>query len=62
MSQPILHIECFTVPQRGPVKAAYYFRIRGANSEIVAASESYRTAAKRNKTARLLKSAKFEIT
>ncbi len=39
----------------------YYFHVVAGNGEIIAASESYTTARKRNKTAKLLADSKIEI-
>ena len=65
MTRPILHIECFRADGLSAYrrkKSYYFFRIRAANGEIVAASEAYNSAQARNKTARLLASAKMEMT
>lgn len=62
MKTPTITIEKFTGQMRWPRQQwqkAYYWRLVAANGEKLAVSEAYTTAAKRNKTARLLTSAKI---
>lgn len=62
--QPVVRIEKFTVPvptMHEPSRKRHYFRLLAANSEIIAASESYNTARARNATALLLSRAELVV-
>jgi hypothetical protein len=64
MKTPILTIQKFTRSHRhgaNPWRHRYFFRIKGANGEIIAQSESYTTARARNKTVALLVAGKMEV-
>jgi hypothetical protein len=66
MTCPILHIECF----RGTVRVSrknlpvrpYFFRIVTDDGDEIASSKAFTDSGKRTKTARLLASAKLEMT
>ncbi len=65
MKTPTIYIECFRgerLSRSRQVKPAYFFRIRGANQEIIAQSEAYNSAQSRNKTVALIMDAKIELT
>ncbi len=66
MNRPTVYIECFRGSYHSgkdkKSKPRYYFRIRGANQEIIAQSEAYNSAQSRNKTVALIMDAKIELT
>ncbi len=63
MKTPTIYIECFSSRQDEDFpRRHYFFRIRGANQEIIAQSEAYNSAQSRNKTVALIMDAKIELT
>lgn len=62
--QPVIRIEKFdhqTITTKG-VRKRFYFRGVAENGEIIFASESYTTKAKRDRTVRLFHGATFDVT